>query len=101
MNGKNHMEDQNPLSLDDLLAIERTKLAMERTKLANERTLLSFVRTSLTFFAASATLLQFFEHQNFVIVGYITFPLGVILLLTGFYSFYRAKKVMKEMELVK
>lgn len=77
-------------------------LAMERTRLANVRTLLAYIRTSLTFFAASAALIEFFKKNiKFEITAYISIALGVILLLIGFYNYYRSKKFMKEVQLNK
>ena len=77
-------------------------LAMERTKLANIRTLLAYIRTSLTFIAASAALIEFFDKNiKFRIIAYISIALGVILLLIGFYHYYRSKKIIKSAQSTK
>jgi putative membrane protein len=95
MIGNNNALNQNSLSLSDLLA-------MERTKLANERTLLAYIRTSLAFFAAAAALIEFFDKSmKLEITAYITISLGVILLLVGFYNYYRSKKSIKTMQFIK
>ncbi|MDQ0198968.1 DUF202 domain-containing protein [Neobacillus ginsengisoli] len=95
MIGKNNAPNQNSVSSSDLLAIERTKLA-------NDRTLLAYIRTSLTFFAAAAALIEFFDKNiKFEITAYITISLGFILLLVGFYNYYRSKKTIKAMQFIK
>lgn len=97
----NNSRNKTSITPSDVLSYERTKLGIERTKLANERTLLSFIRTSLTFIAAATTLIQFFDHQKYVIAGYLLIPIGIIILFLGFYSFFRAKKAIKDAELIK
>ncbi|MBM7662305.1 putative membrane protein [Bacillus mesophilus] len=93
---------QKSVSPSDLLDMERTKLAMERTKLANQRTLLAYIRTSLACFAGSAALIEFFEQsRKLQITTYITITIGIIFLISGFFSYYKTKRSMKQMELIK
>ncbi|SEN43693.1 putative membrane protein [Mesobacillus persicus] len=103
MSGSNNQsQSQYTVNARDLLAMERTKLAMERTKLANDRTLLAYIRTSLSFFAAAAALIEFFnKSQKLQITAYTAISIGVVLLIFGVYNYYRSKREMKAMELVK
>jgi len=102
MSKNNNVPNQNSISPSDLFAMESTKLALERTKLAIDRTLLAYIRTSLTFFAAAAALIEFFDKSiKFEIIAYITIFLGAILLLIGIYNYYRSKKSIKTMQLIK
>ncbi|WP_312473063.1 DUF202 domain-containing protein [Neobacillus sp.] len=102
MSRKKNAPNENSLSPSDLFAMESTLLAMERTKLAIDRTLLAYIRTSLTFFAAAAALIEFFDKSiKFKITAYITIFLGAILLLIGFYNYYRSKKSIKKIQLFK
>ncbi|MBB2483316.1 DUF202 domain-containing protein [Bacillus sp. APMAM] len=95
MSGNTNVSNKNTASPSELLA-------MERTKLANIRTLLAYIRTSLTFFAGSAALIEFFDKNiKFEITAYISITLGVILLLIGFFNYYRSKKMIKEVQLIK
>jgi len=65
----------------------RDHLAGDRTVLANERTFLSYVRTSLTFFVAGISMIRFFDHTAFVVIGWIFIPIAVMILGTGIRSF--------------
>jgi putative membrane protein len=95
MSGNTNAPNRNSLSASDLLA-------MERTKLTNIQTLLSYIRTSLTFFAVAAALIEFFNKNiKFEITAYISISLGVILLLIGFYNYYRSKKLIKAVQWIK
>lgn len=64
--------------------ILRDWLALDRTILANERTLLSFTRTALVLILAGMTLIRFFGHQMWAVLGYVVLASGVILWLVGF-----------------
>ncbi len=69
------------LSLND-------RLAVERTRMANERTLLAYVRTALAVAAAGATLLGFFStHPALFWVGWLMMIGGGVLLIVGIYRF--------------
>lgn len=71
-------------------------LAMERTRLANDRTILAYIRTALAFFATAAALIEFFDqNKKLEITAYITIFFGVVILIVGFYSYYRSKKLIK------
>lgn len=95
MIGNNNAPHQTSASQSDLLAVERTKLA-------NDRTILAYIRTSLTFFAAAAALIEFFDKNiRFEIMAYIAISFGVILLLVGFYNYYRSKKSIKAIQYIK
>jgi putative membrane protein len=105
-NGKqqsnNNPTTQSPVAPDDLLSWERTKLGIERTRLANQRTLLAYIRTSLAFFASAAALIEFFNKSTpLENTAYISIFIGLIILVFGFYSYYRSKKAMKSMEYIK
>ncbi|MGV3465889.1 MAG: DUF202 domain-containing protein [Heyndrickxia sp.] len=95
MSGNTNIQNQNSMSTSELLA-------MERTKLANIRTLLAYIRTSLTFFAASAALIEFFDKNlKLEITVYLSITFGIILLLIGFYHYYRSKKLIKKIKMSK
>lgn len=83
-NEKYFFRNQTPLTVTDLLAIERNKLA-------NERTLLAFIRTFLSFIVAGASLIQFFNVKAFIILGYILVPCGFIILIIGIVRFSKNK----------
>lgn len=71
-------------------------LAMERTRLANDRTILAYIRTSLAFFASAAALIEFFDqNRKLEITAYSAIFFGVVILIVGFYSYYRSKKLIK------
>jgi putative membrane protein len=102
MTESNNTGIYNAVSPSDLLDMERTKLAMERTKLANQRTLLAYIRTSLACFAGAAALIEFFEQsRKLQMTTYITIMIGIVFLISGFYSYNRTKRSMKEIELIK
>lgn len=82
-------EKNNTLTLNDLLAIERTKLA-------NERTFLAYIRTSLSMIGGGITLIQFFENQLFVVTGYVLLPIGVLLLFYGIHRHRQSHEKIKE-----
>ncbi|MDF2608430.1 MAG: hypothetical protein K0S34_2632 [Bacillales bacterium] len=91
----------NSLAKDDKIKIDALTLSeildVERTILANERTLLSFIRTSLTTLAAAVSLIQFFEHKVYDIVGYALVPIGLLVLLIGFIRHSNTKKLIRKM----
>jgi putative membrane protein len=86
------MNEQRPLSKDASIT---DLLALERTLLANERTLLAYIRTSLACLAAAASLIQFFESKVYHFTGYTLIPIGILLLVTGFYRYTRCRKTTK------
>jgi len=95
MSGNTNVPNQNSASTNELLA-------MERTKLANIRTLLAYIRTSLTFFAASAALIEFFDKNvKLEITAYLSITFGIILLIIGFYHYFRSNKLIKTVKIFK
>ena len=71
---------ENSLSTTDLLAIGRNKLA-------NERTLLAYIRTFLSFIVAGVSLIQFFNVETFILLGYAFIPVGFLILIIGIIRF--------------
>ncbi|MGV3509482.1 MAG: DUF202 domain-containing protein [Sphingobacteriaceae bacterium] len=71
---------ENSLSTTDLLAIGRNKLA-------NERTLLAYIRTFLSFIVAGVSLIQFFNVETFILLGYAFIPVGFLILIVGIIRF--------------
>ncbi|WP_162880660.1 DUF202 domain-containing protein [Paraliobacillus sediminis] len=87
--------DRNNGALNDAPSVGDL-LAMERTRLANDRTILAYIRTSLAFFATAAALIEFFDqNRKLEIIAYITIFFGVVILIFGFYSYCRSKKLIK------
>ena len=70
----------NTLSTTDLLAVGRNKLA-------NERTLLAYIRTFLSFIVAGVSLIQFFNVETFILLGYAFIPVGFLILIIGIIRF--------------
>jgi putative membrane protein len=71
------MQENAPFTIRDTLALERTRLA-------NERTLLAYVRTALSLIAGGVVLLQFFsQYDAYVVVAWLLFLVGAIILLIG------------------
>ena len=56
------MTDQPP-SLGDKLATDRTRLALNRTRLAHERTLMAWVRTAASLISFGFTIYKFFQLE--------------------------------------
>lgn len=71
---------ENGLSTTDLLAVGRNKLA-------NERTLLAYIRTFLSFIVAGVSLIQFFNVETFILLGYAFIPVGFLILIVGIIRF--------------
>ena len=76
--------------------ILRERLAIQRTFMANQTTLLSFVRTALYFLVAGLSIRGFFKLDVLVYLETLFFTISLILLIFGFYSFFRNKKQIKE-----
>ena len=62
-------------------------LAIERTRLSNERTLLSFCRTGLYFLIAGLTINNFVELRYGWLVATGFLVVGVVILVYGIYRF--------------
>ena len=76
--------------------ILRERLAIQRTFMANQTTLLSFVRTSLYFLVAGLSIRGFFKLELLLYLEIIFFSTSILLIIFGFYSFIRNKKLIKE-----
>ena len=76
----------------------RDNLAAQRTMLANERTYLAYIRTALTLFVAGVTLIKFFGHVIYEIIGWILIPLGIMILIKGILSYIKMKRIITEEE---
>lgn len=76
--------------------IVRDYLARQRTQLANDRTLLSYIRTSLYFLVSGTALVKVEDLGNVKEFGYLFFAICVILLILGFYNFFKIRKRLKK-----
>ena len=76
--------------------IIRDYLARQRTKMANERTLLSYIRTSLYFLVSGTALVKVEGLANISDLGYISFAISIILIVVGFFTFFRVKRKMRK-----
>ena len=81
------MENQTEETL-----IVRDFLARQRTKLANDRTLLAYIRTSLYFIVSGTALIKVNDLENVKELGYFSFLISVILLIVGFFNFFKLKR---------
>ena len=70
-------------------------LAADRTMLANERTLLSYVRTSIAFAGGGAALIQFFDTLFVQIIGWVSIPVAVVIMVVGVLRFLRMRRRLK------
>jgi putative membrane protein len=76
------------LSMNDILA-------MERTSMANERTFLAYIRTSLTLIVPGLTGVEFANSPSLKVVAAMFVPLGVLVILVGAARFYKKRKVTR------
>ena len=76
--------------------IVRDFLARQRTTLANQRTLLSYIRTSLYFLVSGTALFEVKNLDHIRDLGYLSFALSLILIILGFYNYFRVRKKLKE-----
>lgn len=72
--------------------IVRDYLAKQRTSLANVRTLLSYIRTSLYFLVSGTALIKVEDLENIKEFGYLSFLISVVLLIVGFFNYFKIKK---------
>ena len=63
------------------------QLALERTRMANERTLLSYLRTGLAIIIAGFSLIRFFGDDVYLWTGLLCMPLGLGIILLGWIRF--------------
>ncbi|WP_114752619.1 DUF202 domain-containing protein [Pleomorphovibrio marinus] len=76
--------------------IVRDFLARQRTKLANDRTLLAYIRTSLYFLVSGTALMKVEDLANIKEFGYLSFLISLVLLVLGFFNFFRIRsKILK------
>ena len=79
-------QKKHKLSINDLLALERTSMA-------NERTFLAYIRTSLTLIVPGVTGVQLADSMLLKIVSFLFVPIGVILFIIGAGRFYKKRKI--------
>jgi putative membrane protein len=77
-----HQEKE--LTLNDLLAIDRTVLA-------NERTLLAYGRTALAMAVIGGTCLKFFTEWPMHVLGVLFITTGIVLIAFGLRQFQRTR----------
>jgi len=70
------------------------ELAIARTVLANERTLMAVLRTALGCFIGGASLLKFFGHPAFEIVGIFFMIVAAVILFVGIRKYRTIKKLI-------
>ena len=80
---------QNPLTLTE-------KLAADRTRLANERTLLSYVRTALGLIVSGTGFSEYLDSSYLRVIFILFIPVGIMVLIIGVRSFLRRRKVLNE-----
>lgn len=80
---------------DDKLIL-RDRLAIERTNMAIERTFLAYFRSAIFFFVSGLTILNIHFFKNIDYLGVLLIILSPLLLLTGIYSFVKARKDIKK-----
>lgn len=76
--------------------IARDFLARQRTALANDRTLLSYIRTSLYFLVSGTALIKVEDLENIKEFGYLSFIICVLLLILGFFNFFKIKRRLRK-----
>jgi uncharacterized membrane protein YidH (DUF202 family) len=70
------------------------ELAVARTVLANRRTLLAIFRTALGCFIGGASLLQFFGHPAYEMVGIFLMVIAAVILIVGMRKYWTIKKLI-------
>ena len=81
-------ETDRELALNDLLALERTKMA-------NERTYLAYVRTSLYFLLGGFAFINLKGFESNVVFGYIAIGISLMLIVTGTTKFIMVRRRIK------
>jgi len=66
-------------------------LSIERTELANKRTLLAYIRTAFSLFLASLGIIEFFENQYLIYLGFIFIPVAIMFLIIGIFRFKQSE----------
>lgn len=77
--------------------ILRDWLAIDRTILANKRTVLAYIRTAMAFFISGVTAIHFVESSWIKIFGGVLVVISIIILIMGFYDFYKYQKSIEEL----
>jgi uncharacterized membrane protein YidH (DUF202 family) len=70
------------------------ELAVARTVLANRRTLLAIFRTALGCFIGGASLLKFFGHPAYEMVGIFLMVIAAVILIVGMRKYWTIKKLI-------
>jgi len=76
--------------------ILRDYLAVDRTILANERTFLAYLRTAFTLAILGVTFVKFFNERFMLCLGWISFLVGVFILVIGLVKYQKMKEIMKD-----
>ncbi len=73
------------------------KLAIERTLLSNERTMLAHIRTALAAFLLAIAILKLFgDFRYSILLGFLTFAFGFLLIIISIIYYYiRKKKIFR------
>lgn len=82
-------EIEKEMGLNDMLALERTKLA-------NERTFLAYVRTSLYFLLGGFAFINLEDFENTVFLGYLSIGISMILITVGTTKFIIVRRRIKQ-----
>ena len=68
------------------------ELALERTRLANERTCLAYVRTALSLIAGGVVVLQYLaESPEHVLAGWLLVVAGAVIFAIGVVRFFTVR----------
>ncbi len=74
----------------------RDQLALDRTVLANERTVLAYFRTVILLVVSSVSLLKLFPDNRFAItLGIALLPAAAVVGLTGGYRFVKLMRALR------
>ncbi|WP_143961491.1 YidH family protein [Litoribacter populi] len=82
--------------MEETPLIIRDYLARQRTRMANERTLLSYIRTSLYFLVSGTALVKVEDLANISSFGYFSFAISIVLIIVGFFNFFRVRRKMRK-----
>ena len=73
------------------------ELALERTRLANERTFLAYVRTALSLIAAGVVVLQYLaEGPEHILAGWLLNGSGAVVFAIGVVRFFTVRSKLSE-----
>lgn len=79
--------------------ILRDHLAVDRTMLANETSFMSYVRTSLTLIAVGATVIKFFNNNEYMqALGWVMIVVGGWLSVHGYVRYRKIDAVMHKVK---